>query len=67
MYLIATGVTQDVQKKPLLLHLAEKKVKEIYKTLKGNYTDQYNAMCEKLDQYFKPKKISHMNVTFSQT
>ena len=56
LYLIATGVTQGAQKKALLLHLAEKNVKEIYKTLKGNDTDQYNSMCEKLDQYFKLKK-----------
>ena len=61
LYLIATGVTQDAQKKALLFHLATgKNVKEIHKTLKGNDTDQYNAIREKLDQYFKPKKKYHI-------
>ena len=62
LYLMVTGVTQEAQKKALLLHLAGKNIKEIYKTLKGNDTDQYNAMCEKLDQYFKPKK----NITYER-
>ena len=57
---MATGDTQEAQKKALLLHLAGKDIKEIYKTLKGNDTDQYIAMCEKLDQHFKPKK----NITY---
>lgn len=35
LYLMATGVTQVAQKKALLLHLAGKDIKEIYKTLKG--------------------------------
>ena len=44
LYLVATEVTQDAQKKALLLHLAGKNVKEVYKTLKRNDTDQYNAV-----------------------
>ena len=59
---MATGDTQEAQKKALLLHLAGKDIKQIYKTLKGNDTDQYNAMCEKLDHYFKPKK----NITYER-
>ncbi|XP_065665580.1 uncharacterized protein LOC136087004 [Hydra vulgaris] len=62
LYLMATGVTQEAQKKALLLHLAGKDIKEIYKTLKGKGTDHYNAMFEKLDQYFKPKK----NITYER-
>ena len=65
LHLIATGVTPDAQKKGLLLHLARKNVKEIYKNLKGNNTDQYNPICENLDQYFKPKKILHERYIFT--
>ena len=34
IYIMATGVSQDQQKKALLLNLAGKEVKEIYKTVK---------------------------------
>ena len=56
LYLMTTGVTQEVQKNALLLHLAEENVMEIYKTHKENDAEQYNIRCEKLDYYFKPRK-----------
>ena len=37
LYQMATGVTQEAQKKALLLHLAGKDIKEIYKLLKLCY------------------------------
>ena len=40
LYLMTTGVTQEVQKKALLLHLAEENVMEIYKTHKESDAEQ---------------------------
>ena len=62
IYLSATGVSQDTQKKALMLHLAGKDVKDIYKTLKANNTEQYEEVCTKLDRYFKPRK----NITYER-
>ena len=61
IYVIANGVTQDAQKCALLLHLAGKDVKEIFKTLKDG-TEKYEDMCAKLTAYFQPKK----NVTYER-
>ena len=36
LYLDATGITQDAQRKALLLHLSGKDVKNIYRTLKDS-------------------------------
>ena len=55
IYIMATGVSQDQQKKALLLHLAGKEVKEIYKTVKED-NDNYEKLCEKLNNHFQPKK-----------
>ena len=57
IYLHATGITQ-AQQKVLLLLLAGKDVKEIYKILKTD-DEEYNAVVDKLNNYFKPK----VNVT----
>ena len=61
IYLIASGVTQDQQKGALLLHLAGKDIKEIYKTLKEE-GDKFEDLCQKLTEYFQPKK----NVTYER-
>ena len=57
-YLLATGITQEAQKKALLLHLSGKQIKEIYKP----ETDDFEGMCLKLDNYFRPKK----NITYER-
>ena len=44
VYLLAPGITQEAQKKALLLHLPGKQVKEIYNTLKEE-TDGFEGMC----------------------
>ena len=61
IYIMATGVSQDQQKKALLLHLAGKEVKEIYKTVKED-NDNYEKFCEKLNNHFQPKK----NITYER-
>ena len=47
------------------MHLAGENVKEINKTLKGNDTDQYNAMCVNLINILNEKKISHERYIFT--
>ena len=62
----ATGVTQDQQRRALLLHLGGKDVKNIYRTLKED-TDNFNNIVTKLDNYFKPKKnIPYEKYVFKQ-
>ena len=43
-----------LSKKALLLHLAGKDVKQIYKAFKTD-GEEYNAVADKLNNYFKPK------------
>ena len=61
IFILASGITQAEQKKALLLHIAGRDVKEIYRTLKEE-TDDLEAVILKLDTYFKPKK----NLTFEK-
>ena len=61
IYLLVTGITPAQQKNVLLLHLTGKDVKEIYKTLKTD-EEEYNAVADKLNNYFKPK----VNVTYER-
>ena len=65
IYIAATGVTDVKQKKALLLYLAGKDVKDIYKTLKpkeGENEDTYKTVCENLNGHFKPKN----NITYER-
>ena len=61
LYLDATGVTQDAQRKALLLHLGGKDLKMVYRTLQ-HIDDNFHAVVTKLDSYFQPKK----NVTYER-
>ena len=56
LFVEASGVTKDGQKKALLLHVAGKEVKEIYRSLHPVPNDNYQAVIERLDEYFIPKK-----------
>ena len=66
LYLDATGVTQDTQKKALLLHLGGKDIKSIYRTLKKT-EDKYGDVVKSLDDYFEPKKnLTYERYVFKQ-
>ena len=54
-YSIATGCTQDVQKRMLLLHCAGPEVQDIFDTLTDTGTSCQEAETA-LDTYFKPKQ-----------
>ena len=54
-YLIAVNVTNDKQKRVLLLYQAGKETQEIFETFTDT-GDDYKTTIEKLDQYFMPKK-----------
>ena len=55
LFLVASGVTNDLQKRAILLHANWKRVREIFTTLKGT-GNSYADACMKLDEYFKPRK-----------
>ena len=61
LYLDATGITQDAQRKAFLLHLNGKNVKNIYRSLQDS-EDKFHDVVQKLNDYFQPKK----NVTFER-
>ena len=61
MFLTASGITQDEQKKALLLHLGGKALREVYHSLQAA-EDKYKNVVQKLDEYFKPKK----NITYER-
>jgi len=61
LYLAATGVTQDLQKCGLLLHLGGKELKKVYKTLK-EVDDKYDETIRKLSTHFGEKR----NVTYER-
>jgi hypothetical protein len=60
-YLVATGVTDDKQKRALLLHSAGQNVQELFGTLTVE-GDSFADCVKALDTYFKPKK----NVAFER-
>ena len=47
-----TGITQDAQRKAILLHLSGKDVKNIYRTLNDS-EDKFNDIVK---NYFQPEK-----------
>ena len=60
-FILASGITQDAQRRATLLHMAGERVQQIFETLSDTGTSFQNA-CDALDRYFKPKK----NVTFER-
>ena len=54
-YLCASGVTDQKQKRAVLLHLAGPDVQEIFETL-PNTGDDYKTALEQLNAYFQPKR-----------
>lgn len=55
LYLMASGITNDAQKRAVLLHLSGPQVREIFSTLE-NTGNSYKEATVKLDEYFLPKK-----------
>ena len=67
LFVIASGITNAAQKRALLLHMAGKEVKEIYRSL-AKSEDTYEEVIEKLDDYFKPKKnLSYERYVFKKS
>ena len=51
------GVTENAQKRALLLHLSGPAVQDIFETLPDTgVADDYGTACDKLKEYFAPKK-----------
>ena len=61
LYVVGKGVTQDAQKKALLLHTAGLGVQQIYYTLvdESNDENNFDATVAILDNYFVPKANVH--------
>ena len=56
-YITATNITNDKQKRNLLLHLAEPNVQKIFKTLCEPAEERtFKSASEVLDSYFLPEK-----------
>ena len=55
LFLTASGITNDNQKRAVLLHVSGKQVRDIFNTL-SNVGNSYQDACERLDEYFLPKK-----------
>ena len=56
LFVAASGITNNEQKKALLLHVAGKEVREIYRAIPETSGDDFAEVVKKLDDYFKPKK-----------
>ena len=54
LFLLASGITQDSQKRAILLHSGGKRVPEIFSTLNDTGTT-YELACQKLNEYFSRK------------
>ena len=56
-YLAALGITDNTQKRALLLYQAGEATQEIFETLPGTgNADDYTTAMTKLDQHFQPKR-----------
>lgn len=55
LFLQASGITSDAQKRAILLHTSGKRVREIFSTLE-NTGSTYDEACAALDSHFKPQK-----------
>ena len=67
MYLVATNITDDKQKRAMLLYQAGSATQDIFETLTDTGTD-YATAKKKLDDYFFPKKnVDYEIFQFRQT
>ena len=56
-YIAASGITDDTQKRPMLLYLAGPAVQDIFETLSNTgEAKHFKIAHEKLTEYFTPKK-----------
>ena len=55
MYLVATNITDDKQKRAMLLYQAGPDTQEIFKTIPDT-GDDFNTALTKLNDYFSPKR-----------
>ena len=55
LFLTASGITNDNQKRAVLLHVSGKQVRDIFNTF-SNVGPSYQDACDRLDEYFLPKK-----------
>ena len=55
LFIQASGINSDTQKRAILLHSSGKRVREIFSTLQNKGTT-YDEACTALDAYFKPHK-----------
>ena len=55
LFLLASGISNDHQKRAILLHASGKRICEIFSAL-NNVGTSYKEACDKLDEYFLPKK-----------
>ena len=58
-YLVALNITDDKQKRALLLYQAGQETQEIFDTLTDT-KDDYKTAVDKVDEYFLPKRTSIM-------
>ncbi len=57
LYLMASGIKDDAQKRALLLHLGGSDVQDIFATMEDTGEDKdYDVALTKLNDYFTPKK-----------
>ena len=55
LFLLASGISNDAQKRAVLLHMSGPQVREVFNTLEDTGTS-YDQACQRLDEYFLPKK-----------
>ena len=55
LYVVAAGISDDTQKKALMIHCAGEDVQEVVETLPGP-TDTYVNLTTALNAYFMPKQ-----------
>ena len=68
LFVVASGITNNEQKKALLLHMAGKEVKEIYRSSNSaNVEENFDAIIGRLDAYFVPNKnLSYERYVFKK-
>ena len=55
LFLLASGITNDTQKRAVLLHVSGKQVRQVFNTFTDVGTS-YQDACDKLQEHFVPKK-----------
>ena len=56
IYIIASAVTDNTQRKALLLHFAGEQVQELFGTFPDHNKFTYDESLQVLNDYFEPKK-----------